>query len=73
MGLLLDELGSFMGQMAARMQEIQTYKSEYEGMSDYDLKREYNDLKGKRDSESQNRLKAVKMVLTDRGYFQGQN
>ncbi len=73
MGLLLDELGSFMGQMAARMQEIQTYKSEYEGMSDYDLKREYNDLKGKRDSESQNRLKAVKMVLTDRGYFQNQN
>lgn len=69
----LDSLGSFAGKMAAKAQEIQAYKGEYEEMSDYDLKREYRELKGKSSTEAQNRFLAVKMVLTDRGYFQGQN
>lgn len=66
----LDALGSGLGKMAATMQEVQVYKLEYESMSDYDLKREYNALKNKYGTENRNRFTAVKMVLSDRGYGQ---
>ena len=66
----LDSLGSAVGKMAAQAQEIQGYKSEYEYMSDNDLKREFNNLRNKSGTEYKNRFMAVKMVLKDRGYFQ---
>lgn len=66
----LDSLGDVLGQMTAKAQEVQGYKSEYECMSDNDLKREYNSLVNKSGTEHRNRLMAVKMVLKDRGYFQ---
>lgn len=66
----LDSLGNTIGKMAAQAQEIQGYKSEYESMSDYDLKREFNSLRNKSGTECRNRFTAVKMVLRDRGYFQ---
>lgn len=66
----LDSLGSAVGKMAAQAQEIQGYKSEYEYMSDSDLKREFNNLRNKSGTEYKNRFMAVKMVLKDRGYFQ---
>ena len=69
----LDSLGGFLGKMAAMSQEIQGYKSEYECMSDSDLKREYNSLRNRSGTEYRNRLTAVKMVLQDRGYFQKLN
>jgi len=64
----LDALGSGLGKMAAMTQEIQGYKSEYESMSNFDLEREFNALKNRSGTEYRNRLMAVKMVLTDRGY-----
>lgn len=66
----LDGLGNIMGKMAANMQEIQVYKSEYESMSDKELIREYKDLKGRSGREYTNRSAAVRMVLNDRGYGQ---
>lgn len=66
----LDSLGNTIGKMAAQAQEVQGYKNEYESMSDYDLKREFNNLRNKSGIEYKNRFMAVKMVLRDRGYFQ---
>jgi hypothetical protein len=43
-------------------------KKETEHMSDFDLKYEYKDLKGKSGTEYKRRLMAVTAVLKDRGY-----
>ena len=67
---IFDSLGSTLGKMAADNNEILEYKSEYECMSDYDLKREYNNLKNKSREDLRKRFIAVKLVLKDRGYFQ---
>lgn len=64
----MDALGSGLGKMAAMSQEVMGYKSEYECMSDSDLKREFNALKDRHGTEQRYRFTAVKMVLTDRGY-----
>jgi len=63
-----DLLGSAAGKMAAKAQELQNYKIEYESMSDSKLKEEYRYLKNKPGQEFKDRLMAVKMVLRDRGY-----
>ncbi len=65
---LLNNLGSFLGSVAAKCQEVQQYQREYEAMSDYELKKEYMDLKNKSGTEESNRLVAVKLVLQSRGY-----
>ena len=64
----MDALGSCLGKMAALAQEVQTYKMEYETMSDNDLKREYNALLHKSGVEERNRRAAIQSVLSDRGY-----
>lgn len=66
----LDALGSMAGKIAAMGQEMLAYKSEYEFMSDNDLKREYKELKNKSGAENKSRLAAVTSVLKDRGYGQ---
>ena len=65
----MDFLGSVVGKMASTMQDVQKYKSEYEYMSDNDLKREYNRLKNDswKGTEGDHRLTAVKMILSERG------
>lgn len=68
----LDGVGSILGKAAAKAQEIQNYKIEYESMSDSELKREYQYLKGKSGQEYKDRFKAVILVLNDRGYGQKQ-
>ena len=64
----LDFLGSAMGSMAAKMQEAQSYMSEYEPMTDKELIREYNDLKGRSGREVEARKMAVRTILNQRGY-----
>lgn len=66
----LDILGSGLGKMAAAGKEVLMYKSEYESMTDTELKREYQDLKNRSGTEYRHRLMAVKFVLQDRGYGQ---
>jgi hypothetical protein len=68
-----DALGSIVGKMAAMGQEIQGYKSEYESMSDNDLKRAYENLKNKSGTEERYRLMAVMSVLKDRGLVRQSN
>ena len=65
----LEILGDVLGTMAAQAPEIKRFKAEYEWMSDYDLKREYNRLRNAYGTENNNRLLAVKWVFKDRGYF----
>lgn len=66
----LDVLGKGLGKMAAKAQELQNYKIEYESMSDSELKREYQYLRGRSEKEFKDRFIAVKLVLQDRGYGQ---
>lgn len=70
MGSFLDFAGEMLGKAAARAQEVQNYKSEYELMSDRELKREYQAIKDKSGTEYRNRCTAIKCVLNDRGYGQ---
>lgn len=64
----MDIIGDCMGKAAARMNEIQQYAREYEVMTDDELKKEYNDLRGRSGTEERNRLAAVVYVLKNRGY-----
>ena len=64
----MDFLGEMVGTLAAQGNEIQGYKKDYEFMSDQQLLREYNNLKGKSGQENKNRFYAIKSVLSDRGY-----
>lgn len=66
----MDGLGNVLGGMAAKAQTLQSYKLEYESMSDSELKREYQDLRKRSGTEARDRLIAVKSVLQDRGYGQ---
>ena len=71
----LDFLGEVAGSMAAKGQVLLNYKSEYEEMSEDNLKREYKKLKEETQSfwcgqEKRDRFSAVKMVLRERGYLQ---
>ena len=66
----MDGLGNVLGGMAAKAQTLQSYKLEYESMSDSELKREYQDLRKRGGTEARDRLIAVKSVLQDRGYGQ---
>ncbi len=70
MGFFAEFAGGLLGQAAARAQEMQNYKSEYELMSDRELKREYQAIKEKSGDEYKYRRMAIKSVLTDRGYGQ---
>lgn len=63
-----DSIGDYMGKAAARANELQRYLREYEVMTDYELKKEYNDLRGRSGREESNRLAAVACVLRNRGY-----
>lgn len=67
----LDSLGEFAGKLAAQAQEANKYKSQYERMSNHELKREYEDLIKKsneflRSEDIKYRLMAVKTILNDR-------
>lgn len=62
-----DSFGKVLGKLAAIGEEVKNLKSDYECMSDNELKREYNVLRTKSGSENRNRLMAVKLVLADRG------
>jgi hypothetical protein len=64
----MDSVGQFMGAFAAKAQEIQMYKEQYEAMDDAVLIQEYKYLKGKSGEEFRHRVTAIKMVLNDRGY-----
>lgn len=71
----LDFLGEMAGSLAAKGQVLQGYKSEYENMSDNNLKREFNKLREETQSswcsqEKKDRFIALKSVLRDRGYLQ---
>lgn len=64
----LDVLGSGLGKMAAAGKEVLMHKSEYESMTETELKREYQDLKNRSGTEYRHRLMAVRSILQDRGY-----
>ncbi len=70
----LDFAGEMMGRAVANGQEMMKYKTEYEKMSNQELKREYNYLKNKpteflnpnANKECQLRLNAIRSILVDR-------
>ena len=70
MGFFAEFAGELLGKAMANAQEMQNYKSEYELMSDRELKREYQAIKDEKGTEYQYRRIAIKSVLTDRGYGQ---
>ena len=63
----LDFAGEMVGKFGALAQEVNALKSDYESMTNEELKREYESLKGKSGREQRNRLMAVGSVLSDRG------
>lgn len=66
----LDFAGEMFGKIAVQGMEMKGYKSEYERMSNDQLKREFNAIKDKSGTEYNLRRGAIKSVLSDRGYGQ---
>ena len=66
----LDFAGEMLGKIAVQAKEMDGYKREYEGMSNNQLKVEFDAIKNKRGDEYNLRRCAIKSVLSDRGYGQ---
>lgn len=64
----LEGLGNVLGTMAAKGQEFQAYKIEYESMSDQELLKMHRNLKDKSGEENRFRRAAIGSILKDRGY-----
>ena len=64
----LDFAGEMLGNAMAQCKEAYALKSEYEHMSDIQLKREKIKLKGESGADARYRHMAVSSVLKDRGY-----
>jgi preprotein translocase subunit SecA len=67
----LEDLGKHMGRVAAQVDEMHEYESEYEQLSDRELREEYNSLKenpkrSKYGHEIYLRFQAVQKVLKSR-------
>lgn len=61
----LDTLGSMLGKMAAKGQEINGYKADYQFMDNQQLWQEYCSLKSMSGEVYENRCSAVKLVLKE--------
>lgn len=61
----LDTLGSVLGKMAAKAEEINDYKADYQYMDKEQLWQEYCSLKSRSGEVYANRRSAVKMVLKE--------
>lgn len=64
-------LGHFMGSMSGmleqRQEQINMYRSEYECLSNNELKKEFRRWHGKSDTEARVRIIAIKTILQERG------
>lgn len=63
----LDLLGEFAGKMAAKAEEFESLRREYEHMDNNELISNYKDLKGRSGDDCQRRRKVVYMILKERG------
>lgn len=61
----LERLGTVLGKLAAKNQEINNYKADYRGMNKEDLWKEYCELKSRSGETYKNRCQAVKIVLKE--------
>lgn len=58
--------GSLAGELVSKAKDTNVYKSEYEMMSDRQLRREYQDLRDKQGREYECRRIAISSIMSDR-------